>query len=126
MGIDAPPNVAGRSAVLGANMQVRGPYDPIDPATWWRPSDWTEGLPTGLPFLGAEPPPCSEPDAVPIFTLAGEVPEATSQAKEICAGCPYRQPCADWAISHGERWGIWGGLTRSERQRIARMRKGMD
>lgn len=30
-------------------------------------------------------------------------------AKAICAGCRVRQDCLDFALSNGERFGIWGG-----------------
>jgi WhiB family transcriptional regulator, redox-sensing transcriptional regulator len=36
-------------------------------------------------------------------------------AKVICATCPVKAPCAAYALQHRERYGIWGGLTESER-----------
>ena len=36
-------------------------------------------------------------------------------AKAICASCPVRLPCLDYALSRGER-GIWGGTTEDERR----------
>jgi len=39
-------------------------------------------------------------------------------AKRICAGCPIRQKCLDYALWHGERQGIWGGLTEAERRHL--------
>jgi WhiB family redox-sensing transcriptional regulator len=36
-------------------------------------------------------------------------------AKAICATCPVKAPCAAYALQHHERYGIWGGLTESER-----------
>ncbi len=36
-------------------------------------------------------------------------------AKAICATCPVKTPCAAYALQHHERYGIWGGLTESER-----------
>ncbi|WP_406191427.1 MULTISPECIES: WhiB family transcriptional regulator [unclassified Streptomyces] len=44
--------------------------------------------------------------------------EAT--AKEVCAGCPVQLPCAEFAVSTGQRYGVWGGLTESERNRVPR------
>jgi WhiB family redox-sensing transcriptional regulator len=35
-------------------------------------------------------------------------------AKEICAGCPVRRDCLQWALDNDEV-GIWGGLTQRER-----------
>jgi WhiB family redox-sensing transcriptional regulator len=42
------------------------------------------------------------------------------QAKEICAQCPVKTECADWALKAREPHGIWGGLSEQERARIRR------
>lgn len=42
-----------------------------------------------------------------------------SLAKEICASCPVRSACLGFAIEHGERFGIWGGLGEKERARLS-------
>jgi WhiB family transcriptional regulator, redox-sensing transcriptional regulator len=44
--------------------------------------------------------------------------ESAEPARQVCAGCPVRQPCLDYAISHGEGHGIWGGLTGWERRAL--------
>jgi WhiB family redox-sensing transcriptional regulator len=31
------------------------------------------------------------------------------EARAICAGCPVRLACLEWAIATGQRLGIWGG-----------------
>lgn len=41
-------------------------------------------------------------------------------AKSICEGCSVRSECLDHAIRHDERYGIWGGLTDSERRHLLR------
>jgi len=45
-------------------------------------------------------------------------------AKSICATCPLRVPCAEYAIENLEAHGCWGGLTPRERQKI-RVDRGM-
>lgn len=40
-------------------------------------------------------------------------------AKRVCFGCPIRDECLAWALETGERYGVWGGMTERERQRIA-------
>jgi WhiB family redox-sensing transcriptional regulator len=44
-------------------------------------------------------------------------------ALEICADCRVRQACLDDAIDRRERFGMWGGKTPEQRQRIARSRR---
>jgi Transcription factor WhiB len=42
--------------------------------------------------------------------------EPAEPARQICAGCPVRQPCLDYALGHGITHGIWGGLTERDRR----------
>lgn len=41
------------------------------------------------------------------------------RAKSVCAECPVRAPCLDYALARNETHGIWGGRTELERQRLA-------
>jgi DNA-binding CsgD family transcriptional regulator len=36
-------------------------------------------------------------------------------AKKVCAGCPVRTACLDWAIETRQYVGVWGGLSEKER-----------
>jgi WhiB family redox-sensing transcriptional regulator len=45
------------------------------------------------------------------------------EAKEICAGCPVREPCLEYALTVREKHGVWGGLTERERRRLVRQRR---
>ena len=49
--------------------------------------------------------------------------EEDDEAKSICAQCPVRVPCLEYALSARERDGIWGGCTEKERRRIIRQRR---
>jgi WhiB family redox-sensing transcriptional regulator len=40
------------------------------------------------------------------------------RAKAICAQCPVRLECLDWAIDTGQPHGVWGGLDEHERERL--------
>jgi len=42
--------------------------------------------------------------------------EAAGPARRICARCPVRQPCLEYALSNPITHGIWGGLTDRERR----------
>ena len=44
--------------------------------------------------------------------------ESAEPARQICAACPVRQPCLDYALSHGIMHGIWGGLTERDRRAL--------
>jgi WhiB family transcriptional regulator, redox-sensing transcriptional regulator len=37
------------------------------------------------------------------------------RAKAVCESCPVRVECLDHAVTSGERYGVWGGLTSDER-----------
>jgi WhiB family redox-sensing transcriptional regulator len=41
-------------------------------------------------------------------------------AKAICATCPVRQDCLDWALKVREPYGVWGGKTSEERALLIR------
>lgn len=43
------------------------------------------------------------------------------EAREICSGCEVREPCLEYALRF-EEWGIWGGLSEHERNRLRRKR----
>jgi WhiB family redox-sensing transcriptional regulator len=45
------------------------------------------------------------------------------KAKKICANCPIKQKCLEYALYHNERIGIWGGLTDRERERLKKQLK---
>jgi WhiB family redox-sensing transcriptional regulator len=45
------------------------------------------------------------------------------QAKRICAGCPVREECLDYALRIREPHGIWGGLNEMERRALLRSRQ---
>ncbi len=54
-------------------------------------------------------------DADPrLFFPAGTTGRADAEAqadraKSVCAGCPVRAACLDWALATGQRTGVWGG-----------------
>src|SRR5687767_4591368 len=47
---------------------------------------------------------------------------STKEAKEVCRGCVVRDECLEYALSNGEKFGIWGGMSERERRRIRRAR----
>jgi hypothetical protein len=47
-------------------------------------------------------------------------PKQHAMLRRVCANCPVKVECADFAIKH-ERFGFWGGLTAMERHSIRSM-----
>src|SRR5689334_2125879 len=43
---------------------------------------------------------------------------STKEAKSVCGGCEVRMECLEYALRHGEKFGIWGGMSERERRRI--------
>jgi WhiB family redox-sensing transcriptional regulator len=46
--------------------------------------------------------------------------EALSRAKEICAFCPVKTVCLNYALEHRIKDGIWGGKSEEERAAMRR------
>lgn len=46
--------------------------------------------------------------------------KALDRAKELCFGCPVLRQCREWAMRNAEPFGVWGGMTVSERKRLRR------
>ena len=38
-------------------------------------------------------------------------------AKQICRACPVITDCRHYAVTHEERWGVWGGLSQHQLRR---------
>lgn len=60
---------------------------------------------------------CAETDPDSFFPDKGE---SSRPAKRVCAACEVRTECLQYALDHGERYGVWGGLSERERRVLAR------
>lgn len=84
----------------------------------------------GLRRLSLRPPEwtresaCLSPDVNPRWWHSDRAQHIT-QARQVCAGCPVRLPCATGALERAEADGIWGGLDLKDRQKVAK-RHGYD
>jgi len=58
---------------------------------------------------------CAQTDPELFFPEKGG---SVREAKAVCAGCPVRAQCLAHALAHGERYGVWGGLSEPERRRL--------
>lgn len=41
-------------------------------------------------------------------------------AKAVCWACPVREACLEYAVTNGERYGIWGGMSERQRRELVR------
>ena len=48
--------------------------------------------------------------------------ESAADAKAVCAACPVRQDCLEFALHEHIAYGVWGGLSERERRRVRRAR----
>ena len=80
-----------------------------------------------VPGRWAERAPCAQADPEAWFPDKGQR-ELTQLAKRICARCPVRAQCLEYALAGADTWGgiatgIWGGTTPQERGRLRQQRK---
>ncbi|UOT06551.1 WhiB family transcriptional regulator [Rhodococcus opacus] len=71
---------------------------------------------------------CRGVDSSMFFHPDGERGRARAQretlAKEMCRRCPVLAQCRNHALSVSEPYGIWGGMSETEREMHARHRRG--
>ena len=46
---------------------------------------------------------------------------STRAAKRVCQACDVRAECLEYAVTHQERFGIWGGFSERERRQLKRV-----
>lgn len=62
---------------------------------------------------------CAEVDPDLFFPEKGE---SSNGAKLVCRGCEVQEQCLAYAMKHGIRWGVWGGTSERQRQRMRSQR----
>lgn len=65
-----------------------------------------------------------DPDLFFPVATGGSAVTQVAEAKQVCAGCPVRVPCLDWALRHSQDVGVWGGLTGEERNAFLSLTRG--
>lgn len=63
---------------------------------------------------------CNQTDPEVFFPEKGE---STRDAKKVCGACLVRSACLDYALRNGEEHGVWGGLSKKERDAEKRRRE---
>ncbi|MGO9872493.1 MAG: WhiB family transcriptional regulator [Acidimicrobiia bacterium] len=63
---------------------------------------------------------CRGANATTFFPSDGSGVEAVQR---VCAQCPVRGECLEYALTNRLDYGVWGGASERERQRILRQRR---
>ncbi len=63
---------------------------------------------------------CRDMDPAVFFPSDGVGVQA---AQRICADCPERMPCLEYALQNHIDHGVWGGASERERRRLLRQRR---
>ena len=79
-----------------------------DIVTTYNPDDWRQDAA------------CRDLDKAIFFP---DSEEETGAAKAVCATCPVRDACLEFALVTRQDDGVWGGLTETERRRLRRRRQ---
>ena len=66
---------------------------------------------------------CRGEDPALFFPARGA---STSMAKAVCAGCPVRVQCLDYAAVHPTAEGVWGGTSHRQRKRLRSLASGRE
>jgi WhiB family transcriptional regulator, redox-sensing transcriptional regulator len=66
---------------------------------------------------------CTEMDADVFFPPTGGVGMAMArEAKKVCNLCEWQYECGEWALRHADPYGIYGGMTPEDRQKVRKKR----
>lgn len=65
----------------------------------------------------------ADPDLFFPISTTGPAEKQIARAKMICSGCTVRLECLEFAMTHDQVYGIWGGTTAEDRQRQRRRKR---
>ncbi len=65
----------------------------------------------------------AEPELFFPVSSAGPALAQVAVAKAVCASCPVREPCLEYALDTAQDHGVWGGLSEEERRALRRSRR---
>jgi WhiB family redox-sensing transcriptional regulator len=57
---------------------------------------------------------CAGMDSRAFFSTGHHAVAQVNAAKRVCAACPVKAACRDYAIQAGEKFGVWGGMSQRE------------
>ena len=81
--------------------------------TWIRTHDWDTGAWRNRSL-------CRDSNPELFFPIGATGPalDQIEAAKEICAECPVRAECLEFALATNQEAGVWGGTTEEERRKL--------
>lgn len=82
-------------------------------------SSWTTPYPGEWMNRGA----CRNAPTDLFFPEASGITEQAKRAKAVCARCPVRAECREYAMAHKEIQGVWGGTSLYERRLLRKAAK---
>ena len=65
----------------------------------------------------------ADPDLFFPISSTGPAERQIARAKMICGGCSVQRECLEFALSHKQIYGVWGGTTAEDRQRERRRKR---
>jgi WhiB family redox-sensing transcriptional regulator len=89
----------------------------LDQASGYATAAW---LAAGASWRSAAACRSADPELFFPISESGNALEQIAEAKAICAGCPVRRQCLEFALRTRQTHGIWGGLTELERYQSRR------
>jgi WhiB family transcriptional regulator, redox-sensing transcriptional regulator len=65
---------------------------------------------------------CRDEDPELFFPVGTSGPALAQEgeAKAVCRRCPVVAECLAWAVSSGQDFGVWGGMSEGERREMSR------
>lgn len=64
---------------------------------------------------------CATTDPEAFFPEKGA---GSKEAKKVCSSCEVKDECLDYAFKNDERYGVWGGLSAYEREKLKKRMGG--
>jgi WhiB family transcriptional regulator, redox-sensing transcriptional regulator len=65
----------------------------------------------------------ADPELFFPISITGAGRAEVTRAKALCARCPIREQCLDYALDSHQVYGVWGGTSEEERRVIAGRRR---
>jgi WhiB family redox-sensing transcriptional regulator len=87
-------------------------------------ASWQLGIPTAGQDINATAwrylALCGDYDPDLFFPIGSSGPAVRQRlrAKAVCAECPVKRDCLEWAMATEQPYGVWGGLDEQEREEL--------